>query len=243
MASPSRPQLFKMSSYDIIFARFVRLRLEKLPGTDMALIDERGKRVVTEQEVRGASNGDRLQIDDGAIVTPLAADMARERGVEIIRAGRRTAWKKYRIAIGADHGGYEAKEALKATLRELGHDYHDFGTNSPEAVDYPDFAHLVASAVARGQHDLGIIVDGAGIGSCVAANKVPGIRAAMCYDEASARNSREHNDANVLTLGGKMLSTETIQQVVKAWLSTGISEERHKRRVEKITAIERQYSR
>src|ERR671939_1839129 len=119
------------------------------------------------------------------------------------------------------------KESLKRLLADLGHDVQDFGTHSTEAVDYPDYAHLVARAVASGACDLGIVVDGAGIGSCMAANKVPGVRAAMCYDAATARNSREHNYANVLTLGGKMLSAEQIREVVQTWLATPEGEARH----------------
>jgi ribose 5-phosphate isomerase B len=209
----------------------------------MALVDERGKHVITEREIRAASAKDRLRIDQSAIVTPLASDLARDLGIEIVRESRRTAWRKYRIAMGADHGGYKAKEAIKATVTGLGHDVRDFGTNSVEPVDYPDFAHMVALAIARGQFDLGIIVDGAGIGSCITANKLPGVRAALCYDEASARNSREHNGANVLTLGGKMLPVDKLQEIVKVWLSSELNEERHRRRVQKITAIEREYLR
>jgi ribose 5-phosphate isomerase B len=207
----------------------------------MAAIDERAKRVITEQEIRSASPGDTITIRESAIVTPLAADLARERGVRLDRAPRRTAFRRFKIALGADHGGFQAKEALKATLEELGHDYRDFGTHSTDAVDYPDFAHIVAIAVARGDCDLGIMIDGAGIGSCMAANKVPGVRAAMCYDEASAANSREHNGANLLTLGGKRLPIETLRQIVKTWLSTDLTEERHTRRVAKIDAIEQEY--
>src|SRR5215831_13883744 len=183
----------------------------------MSLIDERGKTVITEQEIRSASAGDTVRIDDGALITPLAADLALERGINIERATRRTAARRKKIGIGADHGGFDAKEELKRALSELGHEYQDFGTHSKDAVDYPDYAHIVAGAVARGTCDLGIIVDGAGIGSCMVANKVPGVRAAMCYDEASAQNSREHNGANVLTLGGKMVPAARIQETVKVW--------------------------
>ncbi|HKV38093.1 MAG TPA: ribose 5-phosphate isomerase B [Blastocatellia bacterium] len=207
----------------------------------MATIDERGKRVITELEIRRASAGDMIRIDERAIVTPLAADLVRDLGLKIDRVGKRAAWRKYTIALGADHGGFEAKEKLKETLTELGHDFRDFGTHSSEPVDYPDFAHVVAMAVARGNCDLGIMIDGAGIGSCMVANKVQGIRAAMCYDEASARNSREHNGANLLTLGGKMLPFERLEQIVTAWLSTSLTEERHRRRVAKIDAIESEY--
>src|SRR5882672_6780746 len=203
----------------------------------MSLIDERGKVVITELEVRPASSGDTLRIDEAAILTPLAQDLVRERGIQIERVRRRTATRRKRIALGADHGGFEMKEEVKRVLAELGHDHQDFGTHSTEAVDYPDYAHLVARAVAGRSCDLGIMVDGAGIGSCMVANKVAGVRAAMCYDEASARNSREHNGANMLTLGGKVISNEKMRDIVRVWLATDLTEERHRRRVAKIDAL------
>jgi ribose 5-phosphate isomerase B len=206
----------------------------------MAILDERGKRAITEHEVRSAKSGDTLRVDESAIITPLAADLARERNVKIERV-RRTAAARRKIAIGADHGGFEMKEELKRVLADLGHEFQDFGAHSTDPVDYPDYAHLVARAVARGTCDLGIMVDGAGIGSCMVANKVPGVRAAMCYDEASARNSREHNGANVLTLGGKMIPDERMRNIVKVWLSTELTEDRHKRRVAMIDAVESEY--
>ncbi|HVG18044.1 MAG TPA: ribose 5-phosphate isomerase B [Blastocatellia bacterium] len=209
----------------------------------MGTIDERGKQVITEHELRGAGAGDTLRVDEGAIITPLASDLARERGVTIDRVRRRTAARRRRIALGADHGGFEMKEQVKQVLADLGHDYQDFGTHSTEAVDYPDYAHAVARAVARRVCDLGIVVDGAGIGSCMVANKVPGVRASMCYDEASARNSREHNGANVLALGGKMISADLMRVIVRAWLSTELTEDRHRRRVSKIDDVEREYLR
>jgi ribose 5-phosphate isomerase B len=206
----------------------------------MSVIDERGKRVITEAEVSAAKSRDTIRIDEKALVTPLATDLARERGIKIERV-RRTAARRLRIALGADHGGFEMKELLKTLLADLGHEFQDFGTDSTEAVDYPDYAHLVARAVSRGTCDLGIVLDGAGIGSCMVANKVPGVRAAMCYNEATARNSREHNGANVLSLGAKMISDETMRQIVQAWLSTDLTQERHQKRVKKIDAIEREY--
>lgn len=207
----------------------------------MSVVDERGKRVITEREVRLAASGDTLRVEENAILTPLAEDLVRERGITVERVRRRSAARRQKIALGADHGGFQMKEELKRVLADLGHDYQDFGTHSTDAVDYPDYAHIVAMAVARGSCDLGIMIDGAGIGSCMAANKVPGVRAAMCYDEASARNSREHNGANVLTLGGKMISSERMQEVVRAWLSSELTEDRHRRRVAKIDHIEREY--
>jgi RpiB/LacA/LacB family sugar-phosphate isomerase len=194
-----------------------------------------GKTLITEDDIRSAGAGATLQISERALVTPLAADLARERHITLERVLANP--PRRRIAIGADHGGFEMKEALKGVLNELGFDYHDLGTNSSEPVDYPDFAQAVALAVARRKCDLGIMIDGAGIGSCMVANKVPGIRAAMCYDEASARNSREHNGANVLTLGGKMISNDKMRDIVRLWLSSDLTEERHRRRVAKIDAL------
>lgn len=207
----------------------------------MAIIDERAKQVITENEIRPAVSGDTLRIDEDAMLTPLAQDLIRERGIQIERVRRRRAARKLKIALGADHGGFEIKEHIKHLLADLGHEYQDFGTHSTEAVDYPDYAHLVARAVAGRTCDLGIVVDGAGIGSCMAANKVPGVRAAMCYDEGSARNSREHNGANVLTLGGKIISVDRMREIVRAWLGSELTEDRHRRRVAKIDAIEREY--
>jgi ribose 5-phosphate isomerase B len=207
----------------------------------MSLIDERGKAVITELDLRNVSSGDVLRIDDNARLTPLAEDIVRERSIQLERAKRRIAARRRRIALGADHGGFEMKEELKRLIADLGHEYQDFGCHSTDAVDYPDYAHLVARAVAKGTCDVGIMIDGAGIGSCMVANKVPGVRAAMCYDEASAKNSREHNGANVLTLGGKMISNETMKKIVQTWLATELTEERHRRRVAKIDAVGEEY--
>ncbi len=146
------------------------------------------------------------------------------------------------VALGADHGGYALKERIAADLRAHGFAVRDVGTHSTESVDYPDFAEAVARLVAEGTCRWGIVVDGAGIGSAMAANKVPGIRAATCWDISSARNSREHNHANVLALGSGLLGEALALQIVQAWLSTGWGEGRHARRVDKITEIERRYA-
>lgn len=204
------------------------------------MADLTDRSLITEEDIRTAAAGSTLRIAEKALVTPLAADVARERHITLQRVtapATSSARHKRKIAIGADHGGYEMKEALKKVLEELGCDYQDFGTNSTAAVDYPDFAQAVALAVSRKTCDLGIMVDGAGIGSCMVANKIRGIRAAMCYDEASSRNSREHNGANVLTLGGKMISNDKMRDIVRVWLSTDLTEERHRRRVAKIDAL------
>jgi ribose 5-phosphate isomerase B len=144
------------------------------------------------------------------------------------------------VAIGTDHGGLEMKEALKTYLGELGYTVTDCGTNTKDAVDYPDFARAVALEVVGGKAWRGIVIDGAGIGSCMAANKVDGIRAAMCYDYASAMNSREHNDANILTLGAGLIGINQARTIVKTWLATDFLGGRHTRRVDKIMAIEKQ---
>jgi ribose 5-phosphate isomerase B len=145
------------------------------------------------------------------------------------------------IAIGGDHGGYALKDAIGRMLTEAGYLVTDCGTNSPAAVDYPDIAHAVARLVADGTCRWGIVVDGAGIGSCMAANKVPGIRAALAYDLSSARNSREHNYANVLTLGARLIGEGLAFEIVRTWLGTNWGPARHAARVDKITEIERRY--
>jgi ribose 5-phosphate isomerase B len=145
------------------------------------------------------------------------------------------------VAIGADHGGYELKEALKPELRTLGFEVNDLGTNSRDAVDYPDFAHAVAQAVSSGKAWRGIMIDGAGIGSCIVANKVPGVRAGMAYDYSTALNSREHNDTNVLTLGAGLIGTTLAKQIVKTWLTTEFAGGRHSPRVDKIKSVEKKY--
>ena len=145
------------------------------------------------------------------------------------------------VAIGADHGGYEMKEALKGELNALGFDVNDVGTNSKEAVDYPDFAHAVAQLVGSGKAWRGIMIDGAGIGSCIVANKVPGVRAGMAYDYSSAVNSREHNDTNVLTLGAGLIGASLARQIVRTWLTTEFAGGRHTPRVDKIKLVEKKY--
>ncbi len=145
------------------------------------------------------------------------------------------------VAIGADHGGFELKETLKAEITTLGFELIDVGTHNKEAVDYPDFAHEVARLVSTGNAWRGIIIDGAGIGSCIVANKVPGVRAGMAYDFSSASNSREHNDTNVLTLGAGLIGVNLAKQIVNVWLLTAFGGGRHERRIAKITAVEKQY--
>jgi ribose 5-phosphate isomerase B len=213
-------------------------------GSDPAdLVDESVKSVITEADIGQVPAGGRLLLRDGVVITPLAVDLITSRRIRLVYRPARHGNRRMTIAIGADHGGFELKHLVLGVLRERGLQYRDFGTFSADPVDYPDIAHAVARAVADGVCDLGILLDGAGIGSCMAANKVPGIRAALCYDEASARNSREHNYANVLTLGAKLQTAEAILAIVRTWLETPCGEARHGKRVAKITAIEKQYLR
>ena len=138
-----------------------------------------------------------------------------------------------RIALAADHAGYEDKEKLKKTLENLGVEYTDMGTNSSESVDYPDFAKKAAEAVARGEYDQGLLVCGSGTGMAIAANKVPGIRAAVAWDENIARLAREHNDANVLSLAARYIPFEELENIVKAFIETGFDGGRHARACQK----------
>ena len=227
-------------------SRFVDT-VHKTPGTSSEttkIRDESSKTVITEDDVRDLDVGATLRIAEGARLTPLAADIVSEKKIEIVRRVPRRGSKASRlIAVGADHGGFRMKEELKILLTDLGHQVHDFGTNSEEPVDYPDLAYAVARSVAEGASDLGIVIDGAGVGSAMTANKVPGVRAAACYSIEVARNSREHNGANVLSLGSKTISSAEMREIVQAWLATEMTEERHRKRVGKIEAIERQYRR
>lgn len=143
-----------------------------------------------------------------------------------------------KIALGADHAGFEEKEKLKKTLDEIGVEYEDVGTYSTDSVDYPDFAQKVGEAVANGKAEQGILVCGSGIGVAIAANKIHGIRAAQAWNEETARLARQHNNANVLTIGARVIPEAEIPNIVKAWFSADFEGGRHEKRVEKITALE-----
>lgn len=204
--------------------------------------DESAKSLITEDDLRGLDEGSRVRISATAKFTALAEDIVKDRKLELIRKQPRVAATKVRsVALGCDHGGFKVKEQLKSYLTDIGLNVRDFGTNSEDAVDYPDFAHAVARSVSGRQVDIGIIIDGAGIGSAMTANKVPGVRAAACYSTALAKNSREHNEANVLTLGSGQNSFEEISAIVDAFIGTEIFEDRHKKRVGKIDSIDRNY--
>ncbi len=207
---------------------------------------DRPAAAITEQRLAALASGADVQVAPHQIVTPLAREAARERGINLIEpAGSpgpiERANTTKTVAIGSDHGGYELKQLIRTYLGELGYAPLDCGTFSTEAVDYPDFALAVAELVANGRAWRGIVIDGAGIGSCMAANKVPHIRAALCYDQATAVNSREHNDANVLTLGAGLIGPALAKQIVKTWLDTPFGGGRHAKRVDKIIAIERRF--
>lgn len=145
-----------------------------------------------------------------------------------------------KIAMGSDHGGFALKERLKEFIKTtFRYDIVDFGTHNTETVDYPDYAFLVAAAVAEGEFPFGIILDGAGLGSSIVANKLPGVRAAVCNDIFAARNSRAHNKANVLTLGSQIIGNGLAEEIVKVWLTTPF-EERHQKRIDKILRLEKE---
>ena len=221
-------------------------------------------RVITERDVRRAAKEGRKEIDTaGSVVTPSARDAAARVGVSLRGAAkeqrRSTAQSaggndkpapqaaptptpassaSRRVALGADHGGVALKDAIAARLREIGHSVTDHGTTTTAAVDYPDYAIAVARAVASGSAQVGIMVDGAGIGSCMAANKIAGVRAAMCYDVTTAQNAREHNNANLLTLGGGLIGQRLALAIVDTFLATEFGGGRHAARVAKIDALD-----
>lgn len=222
------------------------LGLEQPPsvGTRRELIDERA--------MAQLEGGSQYKLPPDALVTPLARQLALDRGIRLRegdmpsaargRGGAGTGQPGERvIALGADHGGYQMKQSLKASLQRWGYPVLDCGTDSADSVDYPDYAYAVAKLVADGRAWRGVVLDGAGIGSCMTANKVPGVRAAMCYDQATAVNSRQHNNANLLTLGAGMIGIGSAKAILRTWLATEFAGGRHARRVDKISEVERRY--
>jgi ribose 5-phosphate isomerase B len=244
-----------VTNREVIRAK-VRQAVYRTLGLEPRLDPAPRRRLVTEHDLRGLPFGSDFQVPEDGLITPLARQVAMDRHITLQKTSAPATTSKMQtprtpngaaggkaVAIGADHGGYKLKETLKAYLLELGHEVVDCGTDSTEAVDYPDFALAVAELVSQGRAWRGILVDGAGIGSCMAANKVPDVRAAMCYDQSSALNSREHNDANVLTLGAGLIGETLARQIVKTWLETPFGGGRHARRVAKIMETERRFLR
>lgn len=220
------------------------------------------KRLITEMEVLDAAKrGLRsLPVDANTIITSSAKDAALTHRIEFttsIQSGissktvesveitaptdKHAANASTVIAVGSDHGGFQLKQLIKKYVLDLGYTVADVGTTSEEACDYPDFAFAVASLVASGQAAKGIMIDAVGVASAIVANKVSGVRAVPCYSEFVARSSREHNDANVLTLGGRVLGTEVAKSIVKVWLETWFGGGRHQARVKKIADIEKKH--
>lgn len=202
--------------------------------------------IITESDARVLPRGGTVMLAKGGHVTPLASDTLRERRITVVREGQVSADEAglappadvRSVAIASDHTGIKLRQALVALLRSRGMAVQDLGTDSTEAVDYPDVAASVATLVARREADAGIVIDGAGIGSAIAANKVRGVRAAMATSEVIARYSREHNGANVLTLGATLVSLEEARAIVVTWLTTPMREARYIRRLAKIRDLE-----
>jgi len=203
--------------------------------------------IITEADARVLPRGGTVMLARGGHITPLAADTLKERRVTVVEDGKTSADEASlvpradirSVAIGSDHTGIALRRALVAFLRGRGLAVQDLGTEGSEPVDYPDVAASVAFAVARGEADAGIVIDGAGIGSAIAANKVDGIRAVMCCSETIARYSREHNGANVMTLGATLVSIDDARAIVATWLGTPMREPRYIRRLAKIRDLEK----
>lgn len=215
------------------------------------------KKVITEKQVLEALKTTKIVelADKNTLITPLAKDTAKLKGVTFqVKNQQSTSISSSSqkptgttsggktIAIGSDHGGFSYKTELIPFLKELGYSVIDVGCNSESSVDYPDFAYAVGRSVQSGKAEFGIMIDGAGIGSAMVCNKIPGILAACCYNEFTAKNAREHNHANVLTLGSKSLGIEVCKAIIKIFLSTDADQGRHLGRVNKIKDIEAKFS-
>ena len=203
--------------------------------------------IITETDARVLMRGETVELARGGHITPLAADTLKERRVTVVRDGQVSVEEASlapradvrTVAIASDHGGVKLRQTLVTFLRGRGLAVHDLGTDGREPVDYPDIAASVARVVARGEADAGIVIDGAGIGSAIAANKIDGIRAVMATTETIARYSREHNGANVLTLGATLVTADEARVIVATFLTTPMREARYIRRLVKIRALER----
>lgn len=203
--------------------------------------------IITENDARQIEPGTTVELEARGHVTPLAADTLRERRVTVVPAGSADpalpgdlapVSPVRRVTIGSDHTGVALKAALVAHLRTNGLAVYDCGTHGPEAVDYPDIAAAVGKSVVRGEADAGIVIDGAGLGSAIAANKIRGVRAAMCTTVTLARYAREHNGANVLALGSTLIDTAAAISIVDTWIGTPMKEARYLRRLLKVRRLE-----
>jgi ribose 5-phosphate isomerase B len=207
--------------------------------------------IITEADARVLEPGSTVRLLPGGHVTPLALDTLRDRRITLVRddgadldgEGLAPPAEIRRVAVAADHTGLALKRALVERLRGRGLGVIDLGTDTPDPVDYPDIAERLAVAVARGEVDAGVVIDGAGIGSAMVANKVPGVRAAMCPTPTLARYAREHNGANVLALGASILTPEAAFAIVDLWLATPMTEPRYIRRLAKVRRVEERYGR
>ena len=223
------------------------------------------KKLLTEQDIKevAAKGQKEVFIDNETLLTPSAKDavvrfkltVTTKKDTPAPANSSRTSSPSYEksniqptmvggnlVVLGSDHGGYATKEMLKKYLAELGYRTLDIGTNSEESCDYPDFAYAVARIVAKGEAWRGIMIDATGVASSIVCNKIPGVRAAACFNEFVAQSSREHNDSNVLTIGAKAIGSESIKSIVKIWLETWFGGGRHKKRVDKIIDIEQKFS-
>ena len=202
--------------------------------------------IITEADARVLERGETVMLVRGGQITPLAQDTLRERRVTVIRDGHASADETAlapkadirSVAFASDHGGVTLRKALVVFLRGRGLSVQDLGTDGPDPVDYPDVAAAAARIVARGEADAGIVIDGAGIGSAIAANKIRGIRAVMATTETIARYAREHNGANVLTLGASLVNVDEAKAIVSTFLATPMREARYIRRLAKIRDLE-----
>ncbi|MEW6653790.1 MAG: ribose 5-phosphate isomerase B [Bacteroidota bacterium] len=205
------------------------------------------KKLITEADVLNLIKAGltELVVAKNSVISPLALDRIKHNKIRVVEqnsnSNENESFKNKQLAIGSDHTGVKAKKVLFEYLKQKGFDIIDVGTFTEDAVDYPDIAYNVASKVKIEEVDFGIILDSTGIPSCITANKVPGIRAATCYNEFSARSSREHNNANVLVMGAKALGDETLKSIIDVWLNSKFLGERHQRRLDKIKTIEDKY--
>ncbi|MBA3534776.1 MAG: ribose 5-phosphate isomerase B [Ardenticatenales bacterium] len=225
------------------------LTADSEPTRVISASPSRSRPILDEAAIAALQEGSTFSVPPGTLVTPLARDAARTRRIRLEEGASRAPATlslpqfqgKRRVAVGADHGGVAMKTLLVKHLQEEGYEIVDVGPSDDKPVDYPDYAYAVARLVSEGQAEAGIMIDGVGIGSCMVANKVPGVRASMCYDVSTARNAREHNHANYLTLGGQLIGPLLAKQITSAWLSTPFGAGRHADRVSKIMDVEQRY--